>query len=73
MPGAYALCPDVACKSRCQAPFERGMLRLCSKTAEKHGLFAVSEGEDLELQLQARSVDQEGSWKAWSRTESVKR
>ncbi|KAK4935603.1 hypothetical protein LTR10_023364 [Elasticomyces elasticus] len=40
--------------------------------AEKHGLFVTPEGDDLALELQAGPSDREGSWKAWSRAESVK-
>ncbi|EXJ96304.1 hypothetical protein A1O1_01430 [Capronia coronata CBS 617.96] len=41
--------------------------------AERHGLFAASCSDDLILQLQATPDEQEVSWKAWCRAESIKR
>lgn len=41
--------------------------------AEKHGLFAAADGDDLTAELQAGPADPQGSWKAWGRVESVKR
>ncbi|KAF4979786.1 hypothetical protein FZEAL_4090 [Fusarium zealandicum] len=43
------------------------------RTADKHGLFAANQDDDLAFQLGQASSDPDGFWKAWARVESVKR
>ncbi|KAL3476548.1 hypothetical protein BJX99DRAFT_258293 [Aspergillus californicus] len=49
---------------------------LCSQMlqlAEKHGLFAANDADDLNSQLQMKTAYRNSSWKAWARAESIKR
>lgn len=41
--------------------------------AQRHGLFAATEGQVLDMNLFDTFTDVETRWKAWSKVESVKR
>ncbi|KAF4999946.1 hypothetical protein FDECE_11348 [Fusarium decemcellulare] len=45
------------------------MLRI----ADKQGLFAANQGDDLAVGLRQGPTDPDGFWKAWARVESIKR
>lgn len=45
----------------------------CSKIAQRHGLFAATEGQLLDTSLFETIPDSDGRWKAWSKVESTKR
>ncbi|GIK02289.1 hypothetical protein Aspvir_006338 [Aspergillus viridinutans] len=42
-------------------------------TAQRHGLFAATEGQILDMSLYEAIPDVDARWKAWSKVESVKR
>ncbi|RJE25115.1 hypothetical protein PHISCL_02521 [Aspergillus sclerotialis] len=55
--------------------FEKGQLLYVTliSIAQRHGLFAVTEGQVLDTSLFETVRDPERRWKAWSRVESTKR
>lgn len=44
-----------------------------SQIAQRHGLFAATEGQILDMSLFEAVPDIEMRWKAWSKVESTKR
>ena len=49
------------------------LAELCGQVADKQGLFAAGDGDDLFVNLSRGESDPDGFWKAWERVESIKR